>query len=378
MFTTVQSLLFLLAVRQGACEFGTNSLLQLSRGGESLQGEQYEGDSNSHVALANANSFIADLAQKVAGHNYTITPEEGAALNVIKTFITNLIVSMKTQFAEDQKLVDSARDSIQRCSDDTVTRYNTAVDALHTAVLGAEKDHADCRNMEVQKLNIKEGKCGIYNNYRRSSDGVPPVCLQSLTASDVAAAVGSQKKADMEKCLVDGKEWLDPLYFKYMECKNATEIHDDVRTDECNPLQHTFERDFCAYDLKLDDSCTEQDTCRNNAKSSRTTTHGAIAIEESARHADWKTSKYIECFFDMFDETDNAKKPDFLKSCEALSISVSEITITYHDIPAAASCTTEPDQPCDASWTTSRYLNKVWSVRAPADACIACTTRLVR
>jgi hypothetical protein len=375
----IQSLLLLLAFRQGVCEVGSNSLLQISRGrGVRLQGEQYEGESNSLVVLANANSFIKDLAQKVAGHNYTITPEEQTALNVIKTFITNLILSMKKQFAEDQVLVDLARDSIQRCSDDTVTRYNTAVDGLHTAVLEVEGRHAACREQEVMYLNWKDTVCGQYHSYRRSPQGMPPVCLQSLTASDVAAAVGSQKKTDMERCLVVGKAWIDPLYNLYMRCQNATHEHLDVRTNDCNPMQHTFERDFCAYDLKLDDSCEEQVTCRNNTLTSRNTIHGSIAIEESARQADWKTSKYIECFFGMFDETDNTKKPDYLKTCESLTISVSEITITYHDIPAAASCITEPDQPCDAPWTTSRYDHKRWSSRAPADVCIACTTRLVR
>jgi hypothetical protein len=376
----VQSLLLLLAFRQGTCDFGSNSLIQTSRhriGGIS-QGEQYEGESNSHVALANANSFITDLAQKVAGHNYTITPSERTALNVIRTFITNLALSMKKQFAEDQVLVDSARDGIENCGVQTVSRYDTAVARLHTAVLGAEKSHADCRDKEEDKLDIKDGKCGVYHNYRRSGDGIPPVCLTSLTASDVAAAVGTQKKLDMEKCLVDSKEWLDPLYFKYMECKTATEIHDGVRTNECNPLQDTFERDFCTYELKLEDSCSEQDTCRLNMVTARNGTHDSIAVEEAARKADWKTSKYIECFFDIFDQTDNEQKPGMLKQCQELSTDVSEITIAYHDIPAPASCTTEPDQPCDAPWTTNRYEGKSWSSRAPAAACKACTPRLVR
>jgi hypothetical protein len=372
----IQSLLLLLAFRQGACDFGSNSLMQISR--HSAESGQYEGESNSHVALANANSFITDLAQKVAGHNYTLTPAESTALDVIRTFISNLVVSMKKQFAEDQVLVDLARDGIENCGTQTENRYNTAVAGLHTAVLGAEKSHSDCRLKEVGKLAIKQDLCGKYHNYRRSADGVPPVCLSSLSASDVTAAFGTQKKTDMEKCLVDSKAWLDPLHAKYMACKTATETHENVRTTECNPLQDTFEREFCDYELQLEDSCTQQDTCRDNMETARNGTHASIAIEEEARKSDWKTSKYIECFFDVFDETQNDQKPGLLKTCQELSTSVSEITIEYHAIPAPASCTTEPDQPCDAPWKTNRYEGKSWSATAPAAACKACTPRLFR
>lgn len=365
----VQSLLFLLSFREVVCDLNSNSLMQKLASRVSTLGE--EGATDSSVVLANAHSYITDMAEKVAGHNYTVSPEERQALQVIGTFIDGFFESMQKQFSEDQVLVNAAESSIQQCTTDLDVNLGL-VKGLKGGSDSAESRHDECRNKEAGKKEKEESACGAYHTYRRSGSAVPPACLSTLTAADVTAAVGSTKKANMESCLRLTKPWLTPLYDEYMKCKKALEAASGERAT-CTPKQSAAELGFCEYSLKLSDSCDQHSTCRGSTESARTTTHGAVAIAEKARQADWKTSKKVECFLKMFeDSTTNADKPAMFKQCKELSISVSDITIVYPAVPATLPCTKAADQPCAGTWVARVYKAKVWFEKAPAGACVPC------
>ena len=325
--------------------------------------------SDAFTALNEYAQLVENMAEKVAGHNYTLGEAEKSAIEIIEKFIDDMVSAIDTQFAEDQAEVNRARDSIQSCATTANTRLLTVSNWKSTMETNRDS-HTSCRNTEVQLNSEKKQACLDYDTYRMSSPAVPPACMQSrLTAAYISTSDDTQRE-EMETCLVKTHEWLQPLYQKYLVCDRERGEWTN-QTEECKLKQGTFEASYCSYALKLEDACDEQTQCRGQEISSRNETHAGVSVSEAARKADFVTGQKIKCFFRVFDAA-NVDKTGIVAECKGLTVDTSAYDIIYPPIPPPTPCQKEAEKPCDPSWVTSEYDGKPWTSGAPAHSCTAC------
>jgi len=310
-------------------------------------------------SLSGMNEVVVALAEKVAGHNYSMTASEKQAMDVIENFIKLLFNTSKTQFDEDQGEVNRARDAIQGCTTDANKTMPTVV-GLKSTMESAREAHNKCRTAEGQNKDNMTQACKQYETYRTSdSKRVPPVCMETkFTLAHIGAADESQDLQQMESCLQETKEWIDPLYQKYIQCKNNTDQNTEHKAN-CSAKQDHFEQDFCAYASKLEDVCNAQTSCRARTVGARNMTHAAVNVAEKARKADVQTAHRILCLFKVF-EANNTHKTSTLQACLNQSVSTSAYDVTYHSIPDPVACEKQADEPCQASWKLREYEQQAW------------------
>jgi len=331
---------------------------QRTRGKETLQ------------ALQEMNMKVRILAQKVAGHNYSMTDSEESALNIIEAWIRTMYSTLNQQYYEDQHEVNQVRDLIMGCTNAAETALATVND-MNTAVVTKRQQHGECREGEVGDNQSTSAACEHYATYRQTSpDRVPPHCLETKLQLDYVEAVDRNKVNKMESCLKGAKVWLDPLYEKYIDCEAAGDTYSNKK-QECDKKQQDFELNFCAYAAKLKDACEEQVTCRRNTVPRRQPTYKEIKLSEAARKAEFETGQQILCFFKVF-EANNTDKPATLSTCMNKTFDSSNYTITYPPEPPPVLCNTEPHQPCDGQFLQKEYEEKSWYNIAPATTCNSC------
>jgi len=349
----------------------SSSLVLLHAGRKST----IEMDSSSE-SLMGFSQMVEDLAEKVAGHNYTLKKAESDAIELIRKWIENMNKTLNVQHKEDQAEVDRVRDLIKDCTSTTRGLLTVNVSGYNQTTIKDRNAHKQCRATQGYVHTQESAACKDYDQYRKGltpyldGDEVPPSCLASLTKDKVATSVAATRK-DMETCLVGTHTWLIPLYSRYKLCQrhinNGTNI-----TKRCDKLQKDFESSFCTYALKLSDTCDYHSTCRKRELEDRSKTHDEVKISEQARKADYVTGRKVLCLFDVF-LADNPNKTETLNRCKALQTSTSPFDIIYHPIPPPEPCSKEPNKPCDAAWTTKEYSN----LAAKANTCTPCPKPVV-
>jgi hypothetical protein len=313
--------------------------------------------------------FIQAMAEKVAGHNYTMTDAEKQALEAIRNVVKTMIVTIDTQHQEDQNEVNRARDDIKYCSD-VAANGSLVAAGLNTGVTTARSTNSNCRNRQSTATGTQNTLCTFYHTYRKSDKAVPDTCMSNhLTESYVKTDVAPEL-ADMENCLENTKKWIDPLYNAYKGCRDQGDVITNL-TSQCNSDQSSFESKYCAWATKNDDTCDAQTQCRAHEIAKRTAVHGNVSASESARQSDYRASQKVLCFFKVF-EANNANKSATLQGCINLVVDVSNYTITYPAVPAPHPCTKSTHEPCDVSWVSTEYTSQAWHSLAPAATCTPC------
>merc|ERR1719422_1317623 len=313
-------------------------------------------------------TFVEGLAEKVAGHDYTLSDAENSALSSIRKFVDRLLKDIVTQRDEDQKEVDGYKNLIEGCAT-SATNSLKQVAALKIEVGGARTQHSDCRVSETKKNDKMTMDCAAYDSYCQGKGSDVPACVSSMTSAKFSTGNANSDKS-IGSCLEEINEWFPPLWEKYAQCKLSVGIHND-KTKECNDDQKSFEGDFCQYDLLLDTTCDTQDDCRKKNIDAREKSHAAVKIAEKARSTDCHVGHKVKCLLAIFEEKDNKKKPGMLDSCKSAKYTCPD-GIKYPGIPDATTCTKEPSEPCDSSWLQKEYTSKSWYGKAPAGTCTPC------
>merc|ERR1719336_2758094 len=313
-------------------------------------------------------TFVEGLAEKVAGHDYTLSDAENSALSSIRKFVDRLLKDIVSETGEDQAEVNSIRDLIEGCAT-SATNSLKQVAALKIAVGAARTQHSDCRVSETKANDKMTMDCAAYDAYCQGKGSDVPACLSSMTSAKFSTGNANSDNS-IGSCLEEINEWFPPLWEKYSQCKLSELIHND-KTKECNNAQKPFEGDFCQYDLLLDTTCDTQDDCRSKNIDAREKGHAAVKIAETARSTDCQVGHKVKCLLAIFEEKDNKKKPGMLDSCKARKYSCPD-GILYPGIPDPTTCTREPSEPCDSAWLQTEYTSKAWFGKAPAGTCIPC------
>merc|ERR1719210_3180231 len=312
--------------------------------------------------------FVEGLAEKVAGHDYTLSDSENSALSSIRKFVDRLLKDIVTQRDEDQKEVNSIKDLIEGCAT-SATNSLKQVAALKIAVGTARTQHSNCRVSETKANDRMTLDCAAYDAYCQGKGSDVPACLSSMTSAKFSTGNANSDKS-LGSSLEEINEWFPPLWEKYAQCKLSEGIHND-KTKECNQDQKSFEGDFCQYDLLLDTTCDTQDDCRSKNIDAREKGHAAVKIAETARSTDCQVGHKVKCLLAIFEEKDNKKKPGMLDSCKSAKYTCPD-GINYPGIPDPTTCTREPSEPCDSSWLQKEYTSQAWYGKAPTGKCTQC------
>eukprot|EP00930_Biecheleria_cincta_P068476 TRINITY_DN5590_c0_g1_i1.p1 TRINITY_DN5590_c0_g1~~TRINITY_DN5590_c0_g1_i1.p1 ORF type:complete len:629 (+),score=105.23 TRINITY_DN5590_c0_g1_i1:74-1960(+) len=323
------------------------------------QGEQ--------VDLVDIGQYVQGLVAGVAGHNYTMSDADEAAITTIQNMVGTMQNASGVQHAEDQAEVDRVRDLIANCSSDAASALGD-VATRKQSMIASRSTHASCRSEEGAAQDEKNMACSAYDSHRKSNP--PPACLPTDLTSVYVQTSEAAKQKQMETCLEATQGWLSPLYEKYRSCQLKTETHEN-QTELCNTKQHEFEQTFCDYKSKLDDACDVQTTCRARAITARNDTHRGVNNSVTARKADYTAGRKLLCFIGVL-KANNTDKMAALEKCRNMTVDTSQYDIVYHSIPFSTSCVKEQSEPCDSAWTANEYTSTAWYAKAAMVVCRAC------
>merc|ERR1719189_158883 len=313
-------------------------------------------------------TMVEDLAEKVAGHNYTLSESEKNAIDSIKKFIERMLKDIVIQRNEDQAEVDGYKNLIEGCAT-SATNSLKKVAGLNKGVGIARTSQSDCRVGESEAKDEMSAACAAYDAYCQGPGSKVPACLSSMDSEKMQSEEANTKKS-VRSCLEEINVWFPPLWKMYSKCKQHEGIRAD-HTEKCNKNQNSFESDFCQYSLLLDTTCDTQDDCRSKNIDARAKGHAAVKIAEKARSTDCKVGHKVKCLLPIFEETDNKKKPGMLESCKSADHSCPD-GITYPGIPEPTTCEKEGTNPCEEPWVQKEYKSMAWFGKAPAGECMPC------
>jgi len=349
-----------------------HSLLQRSHSSteSQLQASEESGGTANAAYLNRALNLVLGLARNVTSNatawSTGLTETERGSLSVIQDFIDQMFSSANESHNSNQQTVNEIEALIEQCSTD-VTERMISVSLYKIAMEGARIAHSTCRVDEAaafDRTNIAEHN---WNGLRRNSDNTPSSCAAVTYNAQTLGTNVATLKANMEKCLRD----LQPFHESHIQW------HDNYTYLEriaalCDTNQTAFEREFCAWTEKYDDTCDDYSRCRRNGIALRNATHADVEISAEARRADYVTGKHIKCLFQVF-EAGNENKSGLLDECAALTVDTSHLVITYPPIPNPRDiCPLSTHRPCDIAWETAEYRNKAWSDKVTMVDCTAC------
>merc|ERR1740121_1929133 len=327
--------------------------------------------------LGHALNLVTTLVDKSGGHSWNMSKDEQDALKLIRELVATIFNGSLIQYDEDQLEVDSARDRIANCTSDSRNTNTSVVFPAKQTADNSRTDHAQCRVRENKIITNTSQECASYHTYRKDSnnfDDFPawPTCMSTQLTFNKIKSDDATEKQNMESCLEDTMKTLSPLYQEYSGCKEEDDRRKNVSSD-CKKDQEKFEGDFCDYASKLATQCSTYDSCRRDAIGARNRTHTGVKQAEAARKADWTTGTHILCLLRVL-EANNSNKSDLLQDCAWANVSTANITITYHAIPAADPCITEPNKPCEAAWLQTEYNDQSWYNSSTIGTCTPCQT----
>merc|ERR1719336_3112681 len=139
-------------------------------------------------------TFVEGLAEKVAGHDYTLSDAENSALSSIRKFIDRLLKDIVIQRGEDQAEVDRYKNLIEGCAT-SATNSLQQVAALKTVVGTARTRHSGCRQVETSKHNDMTVDCAAYDAYSQGPGSKVPACVKSMKKQKMKSDDANTKKS---------------------------------------------------------------------------------------------------------------------------------------------------------------------------------------
>merc|ERR550539_1060268 len=85
------------------------------------------------ASMKRASELVMSLAQKVSGHNYTMSDTEQLAVEAIRDMVESMLNNSRTQHNEDQTEVDKAKERIQNATNDLSSDLSDVANKKQTA-----------------------------------------------------------------------------------------------------------------------------------------------------------------------------------------------------------------------------------------------------
>lgn len=322
---------------------------------------------------------LADKSVKSSDWTYGLGEDELTELQIIRAFLDGIESDTVIYHNTTQAAVDDARDDIAQCAEEARIDHEDYLDNDFQEMVAANASHFDCRNAESEASS----DCKIWNDWRKLPPGTEdyepyPDCgltkesqtpyLDIVLQDAFIQTLIETELTKMETCLTQVERWRDFAWPQWRQCKQARADHKNVgdggaasNESGCDFKQATLEQKACASFSKSNGICTEQIGCRNTAIGHRNVTHANASDAEIRFKADYYASEKILCYFKVF-EANITYKPTQLQECHDFTPNTTFLDVTYHDIPAAFSCTPETIKPCDQVWKELYYINTPWYI----------------
>lgn len=244
------------------------------------------------------------------------------------------------------------------------------IQELMTAVSQTRINHTTCRNECSSDVCVDSAACQEYNRYRkeRKANGhltasfTDAVACASPSLEDdyIKSSSGSKDLQQMEECLVKAKDWLDPLYSRYIAC-HESEQNCGVCQVQCDHDQAEFENAHCQLDLTRDITCTGYRKCyTDHYEDCITTTCPKITVRSNARAADNETGELIICLLGALRAKEEVRV-EALRSCDDLPNTIHsdfwkiDCGHSSEEPPAMTFCGDVAHQPCDQNFLNHEY-----------------------
>lgn len=241
--------------------------------------------------------------------------------------------------------------------------------------------HAECRSKCSSDVCDDSAACQIYNSYRKEkqanghltasfTDAV--ACANpSLDDEYIQSSPGPDEKLkQMEDCLVEAKDWLDPLYSRYIACHESEQNCEGCQVD-CDRDQAAFENAHCQLDMTRDLQCTGYRMCyEDRYNECITTTCPKITVRSNARAADNETGEFIICLLGALRAKEEVRR-DALRTCDDLPDTTHsdfwkiDCGHSPEEPPPMTFCGDDAYQPCDQNFLSHEY----FAYRPYKDSC---------
>jgi len=233
----------------------------------------------------------------------------------------------------------------------------SGVKELEGIMSSAREAHLTCRRAQVALEAHRDEVCKIYTDYAEETHTIRPQCQCDNCAGDAPDA------DTITSCLTASKKWVDDrasLVAKQQACQDA-EYALQTKKTQCDCDQETFEDAFCAYAIKLRQSCADFEAALklplpDGAVVDRAEKLEKLKLVEKINKATSVAAKRLSCFISLFLTPDGCT-PAASSACHTEVHDTSHLDITYPDLLAPATCDASPVRfvPGDAEWKEAEY-----------------------
>jgi len=291
------------------------------------------------------------------------------AITTIIQYINSMYEDLLAWHTQDLDDADACKSTalLSDCQDVLPTDHE--IEKWMTQVNLARQKHTTCRDGCSSVVCEDNVACQEYNDYRKKkqanghliasfTDAV--ACANpSLDDEYIQSSPGPDGRLEqMENCLKDAKEWLDPLYRRYIACHESETNCKDCQV-QCDHDQAAFESAHCQLDLERDVHCPAYRTCYEAAHDQCMTTCQKITVRSNARAADNETGEFIICLLGALRAPEASRKAT-LRECDDLPNTehTDAWKIDCGDLSEEPPPTTfcgDAEQPCDQNFLNHEY-----------------------
>jgi len=228
------------------------------------------------------------------------------------------------------------------------------------------QSHKECRENCKKCVGVVTANCVEYHKYRKTN-ALALYTKQVACANQPAPGylsdeyIGTSnddKRKNMESCLQDAKEWLDPLYELYSNCDDDNTECPDCQSD-CDNKQAAFENAHCQHDIFREGHCTGFDKCYKKEKQDCDPACARIEIRSNARRADNETAELIKCLLNVL-KSEDEDKAEALEDCNKITVDTLFWNIDCFDedapdVPPHGHECGDVEQPCLAPFLELEY-----------------------
>jgi len=367
----------------GTCSGSRASLMQVKSLSQKLQASTGRGTSNRAQTLAGFQKYTQELVDtylqdppgglidgssepddaNVVQHN-PVSQEVLDAIGIISEYLDQLYIDLQLFHEQDKKSAEFCANVPTRC---LAANFNTSVEQAIDNVMSHVEDlktkHQTCRQELAEECAV--AVCPQYHGYRKNDPkALLPVCAKQGHLSGQDASLGSADLEDFESCLPDTKGWLDPLYGKYIECKNQADDQ-QTKSSTCKSEQGAFEDASCHSTTWITIHCDNHAKCLEHGNiqcevGSTSGTADCAQIEQNwkARQSDNVTAERIRCLLRVLVSMDGDKGEQLSKCHDAQydqmkAFWVIDCAVDTTESPQKCQVPLQPQ--CSDAWMSREY-----------------------
>jgi len=367
----------------GTCSGSRASLMQVKSLSQKLQASSVQGTSNRAQTLAGFQKYTQELVDKymaadpdavegsaVDRHSSDSSQSEEVmqAIGIIKEYLEQLYTDLLVYHNQDKEAAQYCAAVPDRCDE---AHFNSsvvkAIETIETHVNQKKSLHATCR---VELAGVcAQPACPEYHQYRKTDgDALLPLCAKSGDLAHQAAFLGTNELHHFESCLQPTKQWLDPLYHKYTNCRDHAE-NEETASGTCSTQQGEFEAANCHMTTWTEIHCANHANCLEHGK---TQCEGSLSLGESgdciqieqnwkARQADNETAMRILCLLNVLTNIDD-NAAAALQACHGDNSTYAEEN-KFWVVPCAVTVSASTPEKCQAGVKTTDQCNDLWLIQ---------------